>query len=118
MNISIWPWKKIRELERENIQLQINLAEYERFYKEDVVKMASEAGEKIQAWEDFFSSTLEDVQSVVTLLDNLMKHRQLIADDPDIQNLFKVMVILKDVLVGYINAKNGNIEPVTDSKES
>lgn len=115
----MWPWNKIRELENkikeqdsiieENLQSllesQDKIREFERFYSEDVTKMATEAGQKIEAWENFFNDTLEDVQSIVEMLDKLMKHRQMIADDPDVQNLYKIMVILKDILIGYTNAK-------------
>lgn len=100
----IWPWNKIKDL-KETIQAQQELLqEYERFYSEDVIKMATEAGQKIQDWENFFTDTLEDVQSVVNMLDKLMK-RKVISDDPDVQNLQRVIVILKEILIGYIDAK-------------
>jgi hypothetical protein len=71
-----------------------------------VVKAAIEISQQNQAWENFYDDSLEDIGSVVQMLDELMNRRQMISDDPDIQNVYRVVVILHDILVGYIDAKD------------
>jgi hypothetical protein len=105
-NMKLNIWKIYQELKEENASLKRQIKEFERFYQEDVTKMATEAGQKIEAWENFFSDSLEDVQSVLDMLDALMKHRQMMADDADVQHLYKIIVILRDILTEYTNAKD------------
>jgi predicted PurR-regulated permease PerM len=59
---------------------------------------------QVQAYEEFYNNSLEDIQSVVHMLDTLMNRRQMVSDDPDVQNIYRVVVILHDILVGYRNA--------------
>ena len=56
---------------------------------------------QVQAYEEFYSNSLEDIQSVIVMLDTLMSRRQMVSDDPDVQNVYRVVVILHDILVGY-----------------
>jgi hypothetical protein len=60
-------------------------------------------------YEEFFTTTIEDMNQVVETLDSLMKGRQLIANDPDIQNIFRLLVIARNTIVGYINARETTI---------
>jgi chromosome segregation ATPase len=109
---------ELKEALQKLLEAEERINEFERFYNEDVTKMATEAGKKIEAWENFFNDTLEDVQSIVEMLDKLMNHRQMISDDPDVQNLYKVIVILRDILTGYIDAKNEKQKDSTGSDGS
>lgn len=58
----------------------------------------------VQAYETFFEDTLEDVNSVIEMMDTLKNRRQMLSDDPDVQNIYRVVVILHDILVGYRDA--------------
>ena len=69
-----------------------------------VLRAALRKSREVQIYEQFYEDTLEDVESIVDMLDALMNRRQLISDDPDIQNVYRVVVILHDTLVGYRNA--------------
>ena len=53
---------------------------------------------------EFYENTLMDVEAVIALLEELMHKRQLITDDPDIRNLYRVLGLIRDVLAGYSNA--------------
>lgn len=57
-------------------------------------------------YEEFYNSTLEDISEVLDLLDNLMNKRQMLSDDPDVQNIARVLAISHDILLGYINVRN------------
>ena len=66
-----------------------------------LINKGVQAGKQLTAYDMFFNSTLEDVQEVLEYLNKLMK-RELVSQDPDVKNLKKTIVILRDVLVGYI----------------
>jgi hypothetical protein len=67
------------------------------------------AGAQIQAYERFYENTLEDVQGIIEMLDKLMK-RQLISDDPDVQNFYRIMAISHDTFLRYRSAGEQNKE--------
>lgn len=69
-----------------------------------MIRASLKVSRQAQAYEEFYNNSLEDVQSVIKMLDDLMNRRQLVSDDPDVQNVFRVVVILHDILVGYRNA--------------
>ena len=73
-----------------------------------ITKAAIRVSQQNQNWESFYDNSLEDVESVITMLDTLMNKRQLVSDDPDVQNTYRVVVILHDILAGYINAKTAS----------
>lgn len=56
-------------------------------------------------YEEFYNSTLEDIGEVVDMLDKLVGKRQMLSDDPDVQNLLRIIAIAHDTLLGYINVK-------------
>jgi len=56
-----------------------------------------------QAYEEFYANTLEDVNSVIHMTGRLMQ-RQLISDDPDVQNFHRVLTITHDTLLRYAHA--------------
>jgi hypothetical protein len=61
------------------------------------------ASKQIQDFDQFFGDTLEDVGSIIDMLDKLME-RQTVSSDPDVQNFYRVMAITHDTLLGYRNA--------------
>lgn len=58
---------------------------------------------QVQSYEEFYANTLEDVNSVIHMTGRLMQ-RQLISDDPDVQNFHRVLTITHDTLLRYANA--------------
>lgn len=70
------------------------------------VRLLIKASRQIQGYEQFYGDTLEDVSSVINMLKELMDRRQILSDDPDVQNVYRVIVITHDILVGYVNANN------------
>jgi len=58
----------------------------------------------VQSYEQFYSDTVEDIGSVANMLHDLMTRRQMLSDDPDVQNIQKVVVIAHDIVSGYLNA--------------
>jgi hypothetical protein len=83
-----------------------NLKEYDDFAKNFV----KECEDYLTNYNDFYFGTLDDVASVLNMIDDLMK-RQVITDDPDVQNFYRIVQILHDVLIGYTNAGNRGIGP-------
>jgi hypothetical protein len=71
-----------------------------------ILKAALKISQQNQAWENFYEDTLEDTESVIDMLDQIMNRRQLISDDPDVQNIYRVLLVLHDILIGYTNAKD------------
>jgi hypothetical protein len=69
-----------------------------------MTKASLTVSRQVQAYEEFYNSSLEDIESVINMLDTLMSRRQLVSDDPDVQNIYRVIVILHDILLGYRNA--------------
>jgi uncharacterized protein YoxC len=61
--------------------------------------------ERSRHFEDFYESTLDDVEVVIESFNDLMKRRQLISDDPDVKNLYRSVTIFHGILVGYANAR-------------
>lgn len=57
-------------------------------------------------YEDFYSSTVGDIGDIVDKLGELVGKRQMLSDDPDVQNLLRLIAIAHDTLLGYINAKS------------
>lgn len=58
---------------------------------------------QVQSYEEFYANTLEDINSVIHMTHTLMQ-RQLISDDPDVQNFHRVLTITHDTLLRYANA--------------
>ena len=56
-------------------------------------------------YEDFYNSTIGDIGQIVDALENLIKKRQMLSDDSDVQNLIRLVSIAHDTLLGYIDAK-------------
>jgi len=72
---------------------------------------------KVQTYENFYEDTIGDLDGVIEMLDALINNRQMISDDPDVQNVRKAVVIIHDILVGYKNAKNiGKAEEEKEEK--
>lgn len=57
-----------------------------------------------QHYEEFYVSTLDDIDVTIKMLDDLIHKRHLVSDDPDVQNVYKTIVIIYDTLSGYQNA--------------
>ena len=58
---------------------------------------------QVQSYEEFYANTLEDINSVLDMTNRLM-NRQLISDDPDVQNFHRVLTITHDTLLRYAHA--------------
>jgi len=54
-------------------------------------------------FELFYLDTIDDVSSVIQMLDKLLE-RQFLSDDSDVQNLYRIIAITHDILIGYVNA--------------
>jgi len=67
------------------------------------IKAGVKASRKIQAFEDFYEGTIEDLDSVIKMVNGLLK-RQLLSDDNDVQNFHRVIGITHDILLGYRKA--------------
>jgi hypothetical protein len=70
----------------------------------------------LQQYEEFYNSTLDDIDSATKMLDELVNRRHIISDDPDVQNVYKVIVIIHDILLGYQHAPTGK-QKRKDSKK-
>jgi len=57
-------------------------------------------------YEEFYSLTVGDIGEIVDTLGSLVKKRQVLSDDADVQNLVRLLAIAHDTLLGYINAKS------------
>jgi hypothetical protein len=68
------------------------------------IRAGLNTGKQLRAYEEFYNNTLDDIESVINMLDTLMNRRQMLSDDPDVQNIYRVVVILYDILIGYKNA--------------
>jgi len=69
------------------------------------IKKNVEAGKQLNSYDEFYNSTIEDVDEIVNYIDVLMK-REMISLDPDIQNIRKAMEILRNILGDYGNENN------------
>lgn len=101
-------YQKLVTIERKVLEINKSVADYQRFSETVaelvlIIPVALRASLQIKEFEHFFEDSLEDVSSVLEMLDKLMK-RQVVSDDPDVQNFYRVMGITHDVLLGYINA--------------
>ena len=115
VTLSALLWKKREEDHKELVDIKEVLlkvqrkgADYEKFTETIsqlvvIIPVALRASSQIQDFENFFQDSLEDVSSVLEMLEKLMK-RQVISDDPDVQNFYRVMAITHDTLLGYRNA--------------
>ena len=104
--LSVLLWKALNNGEKFE-QISKNVMDYEKFSETIaelvlIIPVALRASNQIQNFENFFEDSLEDMASVLDMLDNLMK-RQTISDDSDVQNLYRVMGIAHDILLGYKN---------------
>jgi hypothetical protein len=68
------------------------------------IYLGIKSSQTLQQYELFFDSTMDDLDSSIHMLQDLMKRRQMISDDPDVQNVYKMIVIIHDILLGYQNA--------------
>ena len=64
------------------------------------IKKNIEAGNQLILYDNFFNASLSDVQEVIEYLDKLSK-RDLVSQDPDVINLRKTILTLRDLLKGY-----------------
>ena len=85
--------KKVQNLNR-------SLEEYS-----DALREGQKAIELALRYEGFYNSTIGDIGQIVDALENLVKKRQMLSDDSDVQNLIRLVSIAHDTLLGYIDAK-------------
>ena len=57
-------------------------------------------------YEDFFNSTVGDIGEIVDTLKAVVGKRQMLSDDPDVQNLIRILAIAHDTLLSYVNARS------------
>jgi hypothetical protein len=69
-----------------------------------LLSILARSGSKISEYELFYEDTISDVSETIRMLEGLMK-RDFVANDPDVQNVHRVIVIIHDILSGYINAR-------------
>lgn len=100
-------YKELTKVNEDNVS---ELKKFDDFAK----KYVQECEDFIKNYNEFYSDTLEDVASVLNMMDDLMK-RQVITDDPDVQNFYRIVQVLHDVLIGYTNAGNRGIDPKKES---
>lgn len=68
------------------------------------VRVGLQAVRLNKAYEEFYNSTLDDADATLKMLDVLMNRRQLLSDDPDVQNMYRLFGIFHDIVAGYVNA--------------
>lgn len=90
----------IYQLTRKNASLQETVTEYTAALQD-----ANRAVELALKYEEFYNLTIGDVGETLDALNVLIAKRQLLSDDPDIQNVVKLLAIAHDTLLGYANAK-------------
>ena len=72
----------------------------------EALKEGHRAVELALKYEDFYNATVGDIGEIVDSLTNLLQKRQMLSDDPDVQNLVRLLAIAHDTLLRYINAKS------------
>jgi len=58
---------------------------------------------QVRNYEYFYEDTLEDIGFARNIFDELVNHRSLLSDDPDIQRVTQVLAVTLDIINGYIN---------------
>jgi hypothetical protein len=86
--------KVVVDLQKENLEYINALTEGHR------------AVELALKYEEFYNSTVGDIGEIVDSLREIVGKRQMLSDDPDVQNLVRLLSIAHDTLLGYINAKS------------
>lgn len=81
--------------------LQKQVEEYE-----EALEKGQNAIELALNYEDFYNSTVGDMGEIVDRVGELVKKRQMLSDDPDVQNLVRLLAIAHNTLLRYINAKS------------
>lgn len=76
-------------------------------------RVALQKSKQVEAYVQFYNSTLDDMEAAIGVFEQLLTKRQLLSDDPDIQNVVRVMQITHDILLGYLNAH----ETKTDNRK-
>lgn len=56
-------------------------------------------------YEDFYSQSVEEISSVLDSLNTIIKKRQILSDDADVQNLIRGMTIARDIIENYSNIR-------------
>lgn len=92
---------KLFKAQGELASLKNTVEEYSKALEE-----GQKAIELALKYEEFYSSTVGDVGQIVDTLGSVVKKRQVFSDDPDVQNLVRLLAIAHDTLLGYINAKS------------
>jgi hypothetical protein len=57
-------------------------------------------------YEDFYADSVEEISSVLNSLNTIIKKRQILSDDADVQNLIKGMTIARDIIENYSSIRN------------
>lgn len=56
-------------------------------------------------YEEFYNETSSDIEAIVESLNTILKKRQILSEDPDVQNLIRGMVIARNIISGYVNVR-------------
>jgi len=67
------------------------------------IKYNIQAGKALIKYDDFYQSTLEQIDESGEFINDLAK-KDVYSMDPDIQNLRRIIVTTRDILAGYKNA--------------
>jgi len=73
-----------------------------------VFNAAVKINEQNQAWADFYEGTLDDLDAAINMLDQLKSRKYMISDDPDVVNVYRVIVTLYNILAGYRTARQSD----------
>ena len=109
--------EQIKKLLEEISSLKQKAEETENFLNSELAPLVQKAVNRIIFLEKFYNDTLIDIDNAIEMLTNLMKRRQVIEDDSDIQNVYQVITTIKDILLGYKDAKRTNDENERNSEE-
>lgn len=52
-------------------------------------------------YEDFYAQSVDEISSVLDSLNTIIKKRQILSDDADVQNLIRGMTIARDIIENY-----------------
>lgn len=69
-----------------------------------LIRASLKVSRQVQMWEKFYESSIEDVDSTLGALNKLVSRRNLLSNDPDVQNMCQIITIIRDILIGYQSA--------------
>lgn len=67
-------------------------------------------------YQDYFQNSSSELTIISQTIDDMLKRRVLLTEDPDIQILVKGLRLAQNVMVSYIELSKGNFKPKEESE--